>query len=67
LLDPETAQEISVARALIGALAEALEKSLQEGRSKSLALTHLEDCSMRAVQAIALEYGQRMPFGDESG
>lgn len=36
-------------------ISEILEQSLPESRSKSLALTHLEDSCMRAIQALALQ------------
>lgn len=48
----------------IGTLFEDLEDLLPNGRSKSLALTHLEDVLMRSIQAIAIEHGECMPFTD---
>jgi hypothetical protein len=33
------------------------------GRSQALAITHLEDSLMRAIQAIAIEFGEPQPLG----
>ena len=41
-------------------LAGSLVRGLPDCRSKLLALTHLEDSLMRAIQALAIEHGEKV-------
>jgi hypothetical protein len=62
IVNDQTAELMEALRAKIGTLSEYLEEVLPECRSTSLALTHLEDCCMRSVQALAVSEGTLVPF-----
>ena len=59
-VDETVATHMADVRKIFIDTAEILEVTLPEGRPKSLCLTHLEDASMRAIQAIALEHGTKV-------
>jgi hypothetical protein len=54
-IPPRTVESMGQIRQEYVDLAETLVGELPEGRSKRLALMHLEDSLMRAIQALALQ------------
>lgn len=65
-VNKETAQKMAKLRHAYLALALYIVTDLPECREKSLALTHLEESSMRAIQALAVTYGEPVPYNVES-
>jgi hypothetical protein len=55
--DPECVRIMIRVRGAYIALAATVLELVPAGRSRSLAMTHLEDSLMRAIQALALEGG----------
>lgn len=56
--DEAAIKQIESVRSMFICLADVLEAQLPESRSKSLALTYLEDSLMRAIQTLALDGGE---------
>lgn len=54
-VNSEIAAEMTDIREMYINVSEVLEEALPESRSKSLALTYLEDSCMRAIQALAMQ------------
>lgn len=62
-VDPSCSAQMAVLRAMYYRLAEELVLALPESRERSLALTHLEESSMRAIQCLAVHLGTPIPVG----
>ena len=64
-----TANLMSIIRGEYFALGVELLRLLPDSRERSLALTALEESSMRAIQCLAVTYGQQIPptLPDEIG
>lgn len=58
-ITPETSERMTAIRVAYIELAEKL-MDLPESRSRSLALTHLEDSCMRAIQSLAVAEGEKI-------
>lgn len=62
-VDEAQMAEMTRVRVAVLELAAVIDSLPGPSRSKSLAMTHLEDCSMRAIQAIAMEGTPIIPDG----
>lgn len=60
----ETADKMAVIREQYYRLATTVVTTLPYTRERSLALTHLEESSMRAIQCLALTEGTPIPIGE---
>ena len=60
----DVATQMVIVRRKYHILATYLNNTLSESRSKSLALTELENSLMRAIQALAISKGELVPIGD---
>lgn len=61
-VNEETAEKMAKVRHAYNTLADQLLSDLPECREKSLALTHLEESSMRAIQSLATTFGEPIPL-----
>ena len=59
-----TAGKMAVVRAFYYRLATFLCEALPDSRERSLALTHLEESSMRAIQCLAVSEGEAIAIGE---
>jgi hypothetical protein len=59
-----TAQKMAALRESYYALACEVVGFLPYSRERSLALTHLEESCMRAIQCLAVTEGERIPIGE---
>lgn len=62
-IDEPTSAEMSIMRVAYIDLANLVDGLLEQSRSKSLAMTHLEDSLMRAVQGLAIDRGEKVEVG----
>lgn len=60
----DTAEKMTEVRARYHQLACYLRQHLHRTRELSLALTHLEDSCMRAIQCLAITEGTPLPIGE---
>ena len=59
-----TAEKMTTIREAYYRLATLLCLELSDSRERSLALTHLEESSMRAIQCLAVSEGKAIPIGE---
>lgn len=60
-VEQDTAHTMAAIRGHYYALAEKVLEIIPDCRERSIALTHLEESSMRAIQALAVFEGVRVP------
>ena len=63
-VDEITAGKMATVRAAYYRLALLLCEEVPDSRERSLALTHLEESSMRAIQCLAVLEGVAIPIGE---